>query len=239
MKERTFVQLPWRSRQPKGRLLSGWLMLTLVVLPSLGAEQEGYPDNSTVLRSDRVDGTHTDLPADIAPIEQGAILIQLHSTNPVLEVASHKLVLWPVEDGSHGARLEAQFQGAAELRADVEIAGLPAQMTDFVELPEQETAIEGRFAITREEAGYRVVAEELPRFIEIRVKSRLAAQMVTLCQGLALFAPGGGAECEGLERLLSLVRLPMPEAGETYFIDESKLTAFERDQLDGYLSRSR
>jgi hypothetical protein len=110
-------------------------------------------------------------------------------------------------------------------------------MTDFVELPEQETSIEGQFEITREEAGYRVVAEELPRFVEVRVKSRLAGQMVTLCRGLALFSPGSGAECEGLERLLSVVRLPMPESGETYFIEASKLTVFERDQLDSYLGR--
>ncbi|NIA01608.1 MAG: hypothetical protein GWO83_00505, partial [Bacteroidia bacterium] len=99
-------------------------------------------------------------------------------------------------------------------------------------------SIEGQFEITREDSGYRVVAEELPHFIEVRIKSRLAGQMVTLCRGLALFAPGGGAECEGLERMLSVVRLPMPDAGETYFIEEGKLTAFEREQLDGYLARN-
>lgn len=214
----------------------GCLVLRLAVLPLANADVESPPEGSVVLKSDRVDGTHTDLQADIAPIEQGVILIQLHSSNPVLEVASHELTLWPVGDGTHGARLEARFQGEAELQADFEIAGLPAEMTDFVELPEQETTLEGRFAITREETGYRVMAEELPRFIEIRVKSRLAGQMVTFCRGLALFTPGSGAECEGLERLLSVVRVPMPEAGEAYFIDESKLTAFERDQLDGYLA---
>ena len=211
-------------------------MLTLFVLPLARAEVAPRPEGSVTLKSDRVDGTHTDLPADIAPIEQGVILIHLHSSNPVLVVASHELTLWHIGNGSHGARLEARFQGEAELQAEVEIAGLPAEMTDFVELPDQEATLEGRFVITREDAGYRVEAEELPRFIEIRVKSRLAGQMVTFCRGLALFTPGSGAECEGLERLLSVVRLPMPEAGETYFIDESKLTAFERDQLDGYLA---
>ena len=214
-------------------------MLSLAWWSLAKAEEKQRPENSRVLTSDRVDGTHTDLPTDLAPIEQGVILIQMHSTNPVLEVESHELVLWPLEDGSHGARLEAQFHGEAQLHADIEVGGLPAEMTDFVELPEQETTLEGRFEITREEAGYRVVAEELPRFVEIRVQSRLAGQMVTLCRGLALLAPGGGSECEGLERLLSVVRLPMPEAGETYYIDESKLTAFEREQLDDYLVRGR
>lgn len=213
-----------------------WAMLASLSSQPVNAEKE-FSEDSAVLKSDRIDGIHRDLPADIAPIEQGAILIRLHSTNPVLEVASHQLSLWPLEGSSHGARLTARFQGEAELRADLEIAGLPAQMTDFVELPEQETSIEGQFAITREESGYRVVAEELPRFVEVRVESRLAGQMVTLCRGLALFAPGGGAECEGLDRLLSVVRLPMPESGETYFIEASKLTVFERDQLDGYLGR--
>jgi hypothetical protein len=61
--------------------------------------------------------------------------------------------------------------------------------------------------------------------------------MVTLCRGLALFAPANDAECEGFERLLSVVRLPMPESGETYFIEASKLTVFEKDQLDSYLGR--
>ncbi len=215
-----------------------WMMLSLLLWLPMVVADEGVPEGSEVLKSDRVDGIHRDLPVDIAPIEQGLIIIQLHATDPVLEVASHQLLLWPVEGGSHRARLTARFQGEARLQADVEIAGLPAQITDLVELPEQETAIEGQFKITREEGGYRIVAEELPRFIEFRVKSRLAGQMVTVCRGLALLAPGGGAECEGLDRMLSVLHLPMPESGETYFIEESKFTTFEREQVDGYLDRN-
>jgi len=238
MKQNTTTQITRRRWQQSRPLIVVWMMLApLLSLPVklVGTE---VPEVAEVLRSDRVDGIHRDLPADIAPIEQGAILIQLQPTNPVLEVASHQLLLWPLEGDSHGARLTARFQGEAELQADLEVAGMPAEMTDFVELPEQETSIEGQFEITREESGYRVVAEELPRFIEVRVKSRLAGQMVTLCRGLALLAPGSGAECKGLERLLSVVRLPMPEPGETYFIEASRLTVFERDQLDGYLGRN-
>lgn len=215
-----------------------WMMLASIWALPMRASAVDLPDDSEVLHSDRVDGVHRDLATEIAPIEQGAIRIQLHSENPVLEVVSHQLLLWPLKGGSHGARLTALFQGEADVQADLEVAGLPAQMADFVELPEQETSIEGRFEITREESGYRVVAEELPHFIEIRFKSRLAGQMVTLCRGLALLAPGSGAECEGLDRLLSVVRLPMPESGETYFIEQSRLTDFERGQLDGYLRRN-
>lgn len=229
-----------RRRAAKSRaLLVIWMMLAPILSLPLGAAETALPENSEVLQSDRVDGVHRDLATEIAPIEQGAIVIQLHSENPLLEVARHELLLWPLEGNSHGARLTALFQGEADVQADLEVAGLPAQMVDFVELPEQETSIEGRFQIAQEESGYRVVAEELPRFIEIRIKSRLAGQLVTLCRGLALFAPGSGAECEGLDRLLSVVRLPMPEAGETYFIEQSRLTDFEREQLDSYLSRSR
>ena len=225
-------------RWEQGRLLVAvWLIVAPLLSVPASAQEAEVPEGAEVLESDRVDGIHRDLPAEISPIQQGAITIRLHSTNPVLEVANHQLLLWPLEGGTHGARLTAKFQGEAELQADLEIAGLPAQMSDFVELLEQETSIEGRFEIAREESGYRVVAEELPRFIAVRVKSRLAGQMVTLCRGLALLAPGSGAECEGLDRLLSVVRLPMPEAGETYFIEASKLTTFEREQLDGYLDR--
>jgi hypothetical protein len=231
----SFSRYRWEQSQS---LIVVWLLLASLLSLQVKAVEMGAPESSEVLKSDRIDGIHRDLLADIAPIEQGAIVIQLHSTNPVLEVAEHQLLLWPVEGGFHGARLTARFQGEAELQADLEVAGLPAEMTDFVELPEQETSIEAQLEITREESGYRVVAEELPRFIEVRVKSRLAGQMVTLCRGLALFAPGSGAECEGLEQMLSVVRLPLPESGETYFIEAAKLTGFERDQLDGYLSRN-
>lgn len=220
----------------KARRALGFLLASLLCLGSW-AEEQDRPEASEALTSDRIDGVHRDLPAELAPIEQGVILIQLHSSEPVLEVESHQLLLWPLGEGSHGARLTARFQGEAKLEADIEIAGLPARISDFVELPEQDTSIEGRFRIDREEGGYRVLAEELPRFIELRVESRLAGQIVTVCRGMALLAPGGGAECEGLEKMLSLLRLPMPEAGDTYFIEESKLTSFERDQLDGYLSR--
>ena len=236
MQQNLFAKLSRRRWEQSRPPIVVWMLLASLSSQPVKAETD-VPENSAVLESDRIDGIHRDLPADIAPIEQGAILIQLHSTNPVLEVSSHQLLLWPVEGISHGARLTARFQGEAELQADLEVAGLPAQMTDFVELPEQEASIEGQFAITREELGYRVVAERLPRFIEVQVKSRLAGQMVTLCRGLALFAPGSDAECEGFERLLSVVRLPMPESGETYFIEASKLTVFERDQLDSYLGR--
>ncbi len=58
----------------------------------LSAAETNLPENSEVLQSDRVDGVHRDLATEIAPIEQGAIVIQLHSENPVLEVASHELV---------------------------------------------------------------------------------------------------------------------------------------------------
>ena len=172
-------------RWEQGRLLVAvWLIVAPLLSVPASAQEAEVPEGAEVLESDRVDGIHRDLPAEISPIQQGAITIRLHSTNPVLEVANHQLLLWPLEGGTHGARLSAKFQGEAELQADLEIAGLPAQMSDFVELPEQETSIEGRFEIAREESGYRVVAEELPRFIAVRVKSRLAGQMVTLCRGL-------------------------------------------------------
>lgn len=227
-------KLPRRRWTRCRALLLIWLPLVQPLSIPATAEEES-PEGSAVLRSDRVDGVHRDLPAEIAPIEQGVIVIQLHSTDPVLRVAEHQLLLWPVDGGSHGARLTARFEGETKLDAEIEIAGLPAQMSDFVELPEQEAAIEGQFRIHREEGGYRVETEALPRFIELQVKSRLAGQMVTVCRGLALLAPGDSAECEGLERSLSLLRLPLPEPGETYFIDESQLTSFERDQVDRYL----
>lgn len=228
------------ARQRPARLLS-WLLISSLpmaspAIPTAASDVEA-PPGAVALESDRVDGVHRDLAADIAPIEQGLVTVQLRPSNPVLEVANHELLLWPVEGGLHGARLTARFRGEAELQADIEIAGLSAQMTDLVELPDQETRLEGKFRITREQEGYRVVAEELPRFVELSVKSRLAGQMVTLCRSVALLAPGGGTECEGLDRLLSAIRLPMPEPGETYFIAAGQLTRHERAQVDSYLDR--
>ncbi|MGB7491119.1 MAG: hypothetical protein WBN62_12360, partial [Thermoanaerobaculia bacterium] len=51
-----------------------WMLLASLSSQPVKAETN-VPENSAVLESDRIDGIHRDLPADIAPIEQGAILI--------------------------------------------------------------------------------------------------------------------------------------------------------------------
>lgn len=198
----------------------------------LAAEE---PDSYTHrLVSDRVDGVHSDLEADLAPIEAGPVTVVLTSPTHSLEVFEHQLSLGPAGDGTDRARLTARFQGQAHLVAELEVAGLKSEIEDNIELPLQETEIAGRIEIVREENGYRVTAIEAPSHVEIQVESDMVGQLGLLCRGFAVLAMGN-VDCEAVDEAMSAIRVPLPEPGEEFFIASDDLTRQERDQVESYL----
>lgn len=219
-------------------LLTAWGVLALLLLaagPGTAPGRESRVDTRT-LRSDRLDGTFEDLPADIAPVTVGAgITIRLASPRHRLEVLEHRLDLRPAANGQHDALFHARLRGTAQLVADVDFGGLPGRLEDSIGLPEQDTEIAARVAIDRLADGYQVTAVRLPPHVELAIDSKLGGSLVSLCRAVAIFTLGGDA-CDGLDRALSVVRLPLPAAGEKYHIADADLTESERRQLEQYLA---
>ena len=77
----------------------------------------------------------------------------------------------------------------------------------------------------------------LPAGDQGAVKSGLAVRFVTWCDRLAL-VPFSGLDCEGFERSLTEIPVPLPAAGETYVLPSEELSAEERAALDA-LPRAR
>lgn len=214
------------------RRSSRWILLAAGWAALVGAQQKIY---THVLKSDRVDGVHRDLAADLAPIEIGPVTVVLTSPTHSLEVFEHELSLGPAAEGASAASLKARYQGQAHLVAELEVGGMTSELDDQIELPLQETEIAGVVEIARSEGGYRVKALEAPSHVEIEVESDLAGRLGLLCRGFAVLAMGN-VDCEAVDQAMSRLRVPLPEPGEEFFIAAGDLTERERTQIDQYLT---
>jgi hypothetical protein len=164
-------------------------------------------------------------------VEWGPLRIRLEARGASVSLLFHRLTLWPLADGTHGARLLARGQGQGTLWAAVEAFGLGTEQADPVTLPEQEQEVAGRLRLAREAEGYRVTLVELPRTVTVQVRSRMGERLAGWCEGLPLL----GTECGGLRRAFSTLSVPLPRPGESYLVPRSELTAEEQRALDAYL----
>lgn len=171
------------------------------------------------------------LELEAAPVEWGPLRVRLKARSASLALTSHRLTLWPLADGSHGARLVARGQGRGILWAGVEAFGLGTEQSDPVTLPEQEQQLAGRVRVVREADRYRVTPLELPKSITVQVRSGMGERLAGWCEGLPLL----GTECGGLRRALSTLTMPLPRPGETFDVARSELTPEEQQALDAYL----
>lgn len=211
-----------------------WLaLMTLIAGVAVldAAESDSY---THVVVSDRVDGVHSDLATDLAPVQIGPVTVVLTSPTHTLEVFEHELSLGPAGDGTEAASLRARYQGQAHLVAELEVGGMTSELDDDIELPLQETEISGRIEIARQEGGYRVTAVEAPSHVAIQVESDLAGRLGLLCRGFAVLTMGN-VDCDAVDQAMSVVRVPLPEPGDEFFIASADLTAHERDQIESYL----
>ena len=183
----------------------------------------------------KLNRTYTDLVTDLAPIQQGAVTLRLSSPEHSLVVKRNQLRLRPAEGGAHAGRMELDILGKGWLVADVEGVGIATRLEDELLVPPQTLAVEAKVKLQRAEGGYSVTTVELPRRVEVRIQSKLANQLVSWCEGLALLLP---MDCAGMERSLSVAAIPMPEPGGEYLLADAELTDEDRAALDAYLGSS-
>jgi hypothetical protein len=174
----------------------------------------------------------------VDPITEGPLTVRLSSPSNKLVLVSNALRLEPGADGLYTADLEVRFYGKGRVVADVDVSGVAKRFTDDVVVLPQTRRLEGRVRVARSGDGYLLVPERLPRELPVSIRSTLGNDIVGLCERVASL-PFSDLDCSGLDRALSTARVPLPHAGEGFYLARTDLTPDERRQIETYLVRSR
>ena len=220
-----------RSRTAKTML--ALLVLTMAVwiaLPEVAAQSAG---ERRVFAFDRLNRGYEMDGSQIAPVQQGPMTIHLQSPRNSLVLKDHSVALTPLGDGTYDTSIVLDFLGSGDLIADlVTDAGTTQRFDDLVIVPRQAVRVNGRVRFARVPNGWDVTALRLPKQVEIGIQSRLVGNLVTMCGTMGVFL---GLDCDSLDRSLSRVDVPLPEAGSVFFLPEEELTEREVQALEGFL----
>jgi hypothetical protein len=222
------------TARPKGKLAGRWGFLALAIAIAAGAPAgSAEPPEPGVFEFQRLNRSYQMDDSEVAPVRQGPITIHMSSPRNALVIRGHSVTLRPLGDGTYRATVGIDFMGSGDLVADlVTDAGTSSRMEDLVIVPRQQMELAGQVRFDRVAGGWDLTALSLPPKVEIDIQSRLGGSLVTMCDQMALFL---GLDCSGLERALSRVAVPLPEAGSVFFLPEAELTAAEVAELEAYL----
>ncbi|HVS14415.1 MAG TPA: hypothetical protein VMV46_10840 [Thermoanaerobaculia bacterium] len=210
-----------------GRPRAAAVLLALVPLAAGVARAESF----TFERLNRV---YEGVVDELAPVEMGPALVQLRSPEHALTIRRHLADLAPTSDGDHRIRLELAFSGWGRLEADVTLGTVTSRLNDDVVVPAQSVVLDGRARVARTEGGYLITPTELPRAVNVRIESRLARRLFSLCRPMGLVLVN--LDCAALEAALSSIDVPLPDPGQAYLLPDAELTDADRERLDGYLA---
>lgn len=230
-----------RGREPT-RALAAWIVLAgLWGVPGVPAAGASEPEarapeaSEPVPRSfvfERLNREYENEVVQPAPREEGSVRLQLTSPQNRVRLTEHELRLTPLPDGSHLAALTVEFEGGAEVEAEISVAGAASRLEDRVTVPLQSKTLHGRVTIERVAAGYVFTALELPERVTVTIESGLADRFLQTCNLLRALVP---LECGVLGSLVSRVVLPLPDPGGSYLLPDEELTDEDRAALDAYL----
>lgn len=206
--------------------------LAMASICALSAAEASAPPQAS-FRFERVNGTYEGSAPELAPIENGPVVVRPSSPAYTLTLVDHRLGLARRPGSAHRLDLEVEIEGRADVVADISIGSFPSRLEDEVELPRQRLRVRGEVTLERQAEGYLLTVVELPRQLEIDVRSRLGGQLVGLCEAVSLFVPG--SNCGALERALARVKVRLPEPGDSHLLLYDDLTPEERAALDAYL----
>ena len=176
--------------------------------------------------------TYSNLEADLAPIKEGPLAIQLSSPSHRLTLHRNRLVLTPNAGGDANAWVEAEFEGAGDLIADIEGGALTTQLRDHVVVPRQTVRQRGKVSVARDAESYRLRVLEAPPSVPVRIRSDLVGRCVAICRGLGLLAV---VDCGRLERALSTVHIPIRSDQSILRLPFARLSAADRAYLDRFV----
>lgn len=218
-------------RLPRSARLALVLAATLLAAPAADAATPS-PEART-FEFESLNRSYQMEDSEIAPVTRGGVTIDLTSPSNILVLRSHDLALIPLGDGTYRARVGIDFLGKGDLVADLSSGGRAlSTLNDEVVVPRQSVVIDGRVSFERTATGWDITAHELPGQVQLDIRSRLIDQLYSTCASMSLFL---GLDCDGLDRSLSRVDVPLPRPGSVFFLPASMLSPGEVELLDRYL----
>ncbi len=217
------------------RLRAG--LLSLVLALAAAASAPAQENGARTFSFERLNRVYEQLIDDLSVIRIGPAEVALRSPEHALTVVRHEATLVPGDDGAFETELELEIEGDGRISADVVIGSLESQLTQELVVPRQTLRLEGEIAIRRDEEGYRIRTERMPATTQVRIESELATQLFTVCRQMALVLVS--LDCEAIERAVTLIAVPLPEAGAEYLIALADTTPEERRELDRFLRANR
>jgi hypothetical protein len=176
--------------------------------------------------------TYTNLDAELAPIQEGPLAIRLSSPSQRLTLHHNRLVLTPSAGGNSDAWVEAEFEGAGDLVADLEGGTVGTQLRDHVVVPRQTVQLRGKVRVARNAESYQLRVLEAPPSVPVRIQSRVVDRCVAICRGLGLLTV---VDCGRLERALSTVQVPIRSDQAVLRLPLGQLDAAERAYFDRFV----
>ncbi len=204
----------------KRYLLHAFLWISLAALPA------SVPAGADEIEVGFMNGVYEDLDSNLEPIRQGSITIRVSSPDHRLTVHGNRLTLTPGSDGSLDAAIEVDFEGRGHLIADVESIG---RFEDRVQAPRQTARAAGTVRLTRADGNYLFMVVKADPSVGLEIKSGVANQVVGACR---IFAMLMSLPCDGIEKSLSVVRVPMPGPGEQFQVPADLLSEAEKAFFD-------
>ncbi len=204
------------------------LLALLLTLPALAwaAEPMRFPLS-------RLNGVHTNLAPDIAPIQRGPVTVRVESPSHRVAVHGNELSLTATDDGTGNvaADFEIEFEGEGHLIANLE-AMVTSRLEDEVSIPRQTLRLAGLIRVRPADDGYWITLVDMPDTVQIAIESKILRQLVELCDGFASFLP---VSCDGLADEASRATIPLPPPGEEVLLPNAYLTDDERARFDTFV----
>lgn len=214
----------WQRRLALGSLIALLAASSVVFANGLAS---GSPEQQIELSF--LNQTYRDLDPGLVPIQQGPLRIEVASPQHRVQVFANRLAVRPTLNGTWMAVFQVELDGDGHLQADVGVGGSVSRWVDNVVADRQWVEVSGEIRVSRNQGGY-VVGIEVPGpSPKVEIQSALGQQIVTACQGLALLL---GLDCDGLDRALSVVQIPLPEPGSSFLLSDEYLNREERAFFD-------
>ena len=200
----------------------------VVCAPNLWAQE--------TLHFDALDRTYSEFVEELAPIQLSSLTVVLRSPEHSMSLESHSARLTPLGDSRYDTIVTFSFHGQGMLDADVTIGLVESQLQDQITLPQQSLQLAGRVHIESGESGYTIrLIESFQETADVQIESQIASRIIPLCKQLAFVLVS--LPCDILQEALSVVRVPIPQPGTTFFLSRTELTGEEASHFDAYLAK--
>ena len=223
-----------RGARTPAVLLIGSVVAVLLSLSAGASVVAQQLPESAAFRFERLDRTYTAFVEELAPIEVDSLTIVLRSPEHSMTIERHSAQLVPLGSSEYETVVRFSFRGRGVLDADVTIGLVESTLQDEIVLPPQNLRLAGRVRIESGDEGYTItLLESRQDTARVRIESRLAGRIIPLCKQLALVLVNLG--CDVLQDALSVIEVPIPAPGTTFFLARDELTDQEAVDFDAYL----